>query len=237
MRLHLRPLLGGLVLTAAVGLGADAAAAPGLTGTARFQVSSGGARPAASHLHFELPAAYAQVVGALEGNPAIGRYRRHVTAPAGTRCDVELNASGRAYRKRPALRGGVLTIVETRVHVRRSGRRGAISWYVGVARDDAVVTVGGDRRVGVAVFRAPSRYRTAAAPWAVAQLSLEAYPSGGSTVGAQGRRDCERVRDAADGELGREARSMRVVGGRAHGTSGARVEPAAVRTSSTTRAS
>lgn len=226
MRHHLHPLLGGLVLTATIGLGA-ASAAPGLTGTARFQISGAGAKPAPSHMHFDLPVAYAQVVGALEGNPAIGRYRRHVTTPAGTRCDVELNVFGRAYRSRPALRRGVLAIGDTRVHVRRSGRHGTLTWYAGATRGDAVITVHGDRRVGVAVFRAATRYAPAAAPWAVVQFSLEAYPTLGGTAGAQGRRDCDRIRDAADAELGREARSVRLVGGRAHGTPGAQVEPAA----------
>ncbi|HEX6387806.1 MAG TPA: hypothetical protein VFZ89_00110, partial [Solirubrobacteraceae bacterium] len=152
---------------------------------------------------------------------------RHLVTQAGTRCDVELLASGRAYRSRPVLRRGVLALSRTRVHVHRSGRSGRLTWYIGVTRGDAVHRAGGDGHTAVAVFRAPSRYRSSAAPWAVVRLRFEPYPGGASTTTAQDGRECDRVGDASDGELGRAVRSMRLVGGRAHGTTGAQVEPAA----------
>src|SRR5206468_2881805 len=79
----------------------------------------------------------------------------------------------------------------------------------------ALATAGGDRRVGVAVFPAPSRDGTAAKRWAVAQISLEAYATT-SPMSAKDRRERVRVQDASAGELGREARSLRLVSGRAH---------------------
>jgi hypothetical protein len=178
-------------------------------GRARFRAPSPRSkRLPPAHVQFSLPPGYRQLVGALGGNPAIGRYTRPFKRRSGGPCAVDLEASARARSAPPSRRGDRLRHLRgdrpetgTFVKVEQEGRVGSLRWFVGPAatRDPGT---GKLQLVGIAVRRAPARFVAPKTAWAVFTISI------------RGWQDCGPGRVATVRTLGRAIRSVHLVAGR-----------------------
>ncbi len=214
-RLLAAPVLAGIL----AGLLLAAAPASAAVGTTRLLVPGGsGGRPVA-HLHFALPAGYRQLVGALEGRPAIGAYR----AP-GKRCGSELEAVGRARVTGLDRRGDRLRLVRgnepragarsTYLRIERMGHVGGGRWYVGptwswprTAPNPRVTAL-----TAAALLPAPRRFTGAHMRWVLVTISVSAA--------------CRADVAGTTADLVRAVRAVRILPGHAHVVAGVPTETA-----------
>jgi hypothetical protein len=123
------------------------------------------------HVEFTLPGSgWLQLVGALAGTPAYGRYALETKLPNGSICNptVEVVAvpsarppivSARTVRLRPLSRFAPV------IHVTSRGRHGAIQWWAGTA-DNTAAAAGGFQRL-------PARLATKAHPYLVYTVVMQ----------------------------------------------------------------
>lgn len=222
-RLRCAPrVVAALTVAAGLAAGADAQAH---VGTARLHVPDRAAKTA-PHLSFDLPAGYRQTVGATNGLPLIGRYRRHTSTWTGLSCVVELTVVGRAQPQPLTMHDGALVFGTTRLRVRGRGRHGAVRWYLGSVHDGWQRLTDGNRLTGIAVFAVPRAYRTRARRWALAEMGLVSYPDSAPDGRTRRQRQlaCDTVRDAAAEELQEQLYSVRLARGPAARPRGIAVE-------------
>ena len=185
------------------------------TGTARIRTAT---RVARLHLEFPLPAGYAQLMGAMGGNPLIGEFSRTSTV-SGTRCVSSLEVVGMARKTRPQARGGKLRLIVGNepgpgarskwLRIDREGGSGSAHWYVGPTWSwPRGRPRPGDELDAVLVRRAPAALHRR---WLVATLAL--------TTSREPA--CSDARDRAIAELPATVRAVRVVEGKAGPARGA----------------
>ncbi|HWT95952.1 MAG TPA: hypothetical protein VN238_23325 [Solirubrobacteraceae bacterium] len=199
------------ILTATLALGALALPAVAQAGTGTDTIRPRSAVADKAHVEFRLPNLYKQIVGALEGTPAIGSFRRD----AGGGCDVTLTVVSNLTANPPTKRGSLLRVGKRRpapfhtdpdLRLRRTARAAGGRLYLGTPVGGTIDRAA-TRVEAVAILRAPKRIATKRSKWLVVRVS----PAATNCTAAEQQAATGRV----SSEVWQIVRTVKVVAGKA----------------------
>ncbi|MCA1683294.1 MAG: hypothetical protein LC685_04820 [Actinobacteria bacterium] len=115
------------------------------------------------HIAFTLPGGvWKQKVGALEGNPAFGRYGLDVKLANGSTCNLIADVVGNASKRPLVARGDTVALrpfsqFPDTLHVTSRGRHGAVRWWAGTL-ENLDAAAGGTQRLPARLRRNGNAY-------------------------------------------------------------------------------
>jgi hypothetical protein len=159
------------------------------------------------HVEFNLPGGgWSQVVGALAGTPALGRYARDVTLEQGATCHTGADVVATATRRYPSIGERTVRLRpgsarNTLLRVSHRGKSGRFTWWAGSLGRWSDAAAG-------AVRALPPSLRTGKRRWLVIEFSVPRTSLPEATA------PCARYARATAGRLARTvARSLKLAAG------------------------
>lgn len=159
-----------------------------------------------AHVAFTLPGGpWKQIVGALAGTPAFGRYALDTTLASGSVCNMVADVAARASARPPAVNGRTvrlnpLSSISTVLRFTSQGRHGAVRWWAGTTKNFDAAAGG--------VQRLPAGLATRSGPYLIYSVTVQ------HAVLPRDERECATlVRAKGAGVARRVARTLHIADG------------------------
>lgn len=163
------------------------------------------------HVAFTLPGGpWKQIVGALAGTPAFGRYALDAKLASGSVCNLTADAIGRSSARRPVVKGRTVRLRPRSpnsdlLRFTSQGRRGAVRWWAGTTKS---ALSGGSVAAAGGVQRLPKRLATKRHPYLVYSVTIE------HSAPPADERECAAVARKTGARVARKvARTMHIADG------------------------